>query len=510
METAAHVTKEGREETAQPLPVRNGSTDTGGGKRIHPPERKKSKSRKLLRFSSTTILILALLVFELTLLVLIAMLILVLPLRLGDQATSLFTLLPLVLVFGWLGLLTGYLAWCTHFYNYNFGRSEAFWNKFVARCIDAEAEGRTENDVYNELAAPRQNPYAAETFGIPPGTVRGSIALTILVAGLGLLIALIGGNRPGENYFEFFETAFLMVVAFYFGTKGLSILQGDTKTVPNAAPEPTPMPGGPAFEYSGDAAPSVDVNPEPYGPEADPEMPIATPVAGFVGKRQKLMDLNFPHIKDLTAESPEPASKSRELEPEDFEAFARRYDLDVSVVRAVVQVESGGRGFWSDGRPKILFEGHVFWKQLQNRGVDPHKYAPDHPTILYPTWQRTFYKSGPAEYERLAAAKLIDEEAAVSSASWGLFQIMGYHAPSLEYTDVFQFVEEMHKSEREHLEAFGRFLVRDNLLGFLRDRQWASFARKYNGPRYAENKYDEKLQRSYAADKARRDGLLVT
>lgn len=489
---------------------RTKTAGSDGGDGGDPPRRKDSNAKKLLRFSSTTILILALLVFELTLLVLIVMLILgLIPLQIGAEETPLFRLLPLVLVFGWLGLLTGYLAWCTHFYNYNFGRSDAFWKKFVARCREAEAEGRTENDVYDELAAPRGNPYAAETFGIPSGSVRGSIAMTILVAALGLLISLFGGAPPSANYFEFFETAFLMVVAFYFGTKGLSILQGERKFVPNAAPEPTARRGSEPVGLSGAGAPSIGVDPAVQMPrEETAEQPIV-PVSGLVGKRQKLLDLNFPHIKDLLTVAREQPQKVRELEPADFEAFALEHDLEIPVVRAVVDVESGGRGFWNDGRPKILFEGHVFWRQLKERGVDPNKYASDNPTILYPKWQRKHYKGGPAEYERLAAAKLIDEEAALCSASWGLFQIMGYHAPSLEYEDVIHFVDEMKKTEREHLDAFGRYLIRDDLVKFLREKQWASFARRYNGPGYAENRYDEKLQKSYAKHKAQRDGMLV-
>jgi hypothetical protein len=32
---------------------------------------------------------------------------------------------------------------------------------------------------------------------------------------------------------------------------------------------------------------------------------------------------------------------------------------------------------------------------------------------------------------------------------------------------------------------------------YLRDKDWAGFARRYNGPAYAENKYDEKLSAAY-------------
>lgn len=39
---------------------------------------------------------------------------------------------------------------------------------------------------------------------------------------------------------------------------------------------------------------------------------------------------------------------------------AKRLGVDVPTVRAVAEVESNGVGFLPDGRPKILFERHIF------------------------------------------------------------------------------------------------------------------------------------------------------
>jgi len=64
-------------------------------------------------------------------------------------------------------------------------------------------------------------------------------------------------------------------------------------------------------------------------------------------------------------------------------------------------------------------------------------------------WRKTIV------YDRLERAKQIHEEAALGSASWGLFQIMGYHYQSLNYPTIKQFVSEMQTHERDHLEAFG-------------------------------------------------------
>lgn len=79
----------------------------------------------------------------------------------------------------------------------------------------------------------------------------------------------------------------------------------------------------------------------------------------------------------------------------------------------------------------------------------------------------------------------------------GLFQIMGYHWENLGYKSVKDFVRLMHKSEGEHIKAFGRFILSNNLTKYLKNKNWAGFARRYNGPGYKTNKYDEKLARAY-------------
>jgi hypothetical protein len=104
-----------------------------------------------------------------------------------------------------------------------------------------------------------------------------------------------------------------------------------------------------------------------------------------------------------------------------------------------------------------------------------------------------------AEYIRLETAKQVHLESAYESASWGAFQIMGYHWKALGYPTVFDFVMHMQRSEADHLDAFVRFIANDSgLLSALRGRKWTQFARLYNGPAYARNLYDAKLSAAYA------------
>jgi hypothetical protein len=92
----------------------------------------------------------------------------------------------------------------------------------------------------------------------------------------------------------------------------------------------------------------------------------------------------------------------------------------------------------------------------------------------------------------------VDRTAALESASWGLFQIMGFNYASSGFGNVEQMVTAMFESEGKQLAAFVSFLKKNGLDKSLKDKNWKVFARGYNGPKYAENKYDTQLAAAYA------------
>ena len=185
------------------------------------------------------------------------------------------------------------------------------------------------------------------------------------------------------------------------------------------------------------------------------------------------------------------------LSSSDIRKAAEQIGVEPCVVKAVVDVESGGEGFLPDGRVKILFEGHVFWKELQKRGIDPAPLSAKYPNIVYPKWDKSKYKGGAAEHERLSSAELIHEEAALCSTSWGLFQIMGFNHRAAGFRSVQDFVVDQAVSEAVQLESFCEFMRNEGLILFLKGLDWAGFARRYNGPGYAANQYDVKLRKAY-------------
>ncbi|AOB29911.1 peptidoglycan-binding protein [Bordetella sp. H567] len=188
-------------------------------------------------------------------------------------------------------------------------------------------------------------------------------------------------------------------------------------------------------------------------------------------------------------------ASGRLLTEQDIADAARALDVPIAAIKAVNNVESRGEGFLPDGRPVILFERHVFWDRLKKAGIDPATVtAPA--TVL--CQERGGYAGGAAEYGRLAIAMRIHEAAALESASWGLFQIMGYHWQAMGYSSVADYVERQKAGEGEQLQALVRFLnANPTLLNALRAQKWPAFAKGYNGADYAANLYDAKLARAF-------------
>ncbi|WP_339948262.1 N-acetylmuramidase domain-containing protein [uncultured Albimonas sp.] len=168
---------------------------------------------------------------------------------------------------------------------------------------------------------------------------------------------------------------------------------------------------------------------------------------------------------------------------------AEALGCEVAAVKAVAEVESRGAAFLPDGRPPILFERHIFSRTTRNA------HDAGHGEISNPS--PGGYQGGAAEYDRLSRAIELDRAAALESASWGKFQIMGFNAQTCGFRTVEDFVEAMCASEEAQLDAFVAFVKRNRLDRALRARDWAAFARGYNGPAYARNKYDEKMAAAY-------------
>lgn len=201
------------------------------------------------------------------------------------------------------------------------------------------------------------------------------------------------------------------------------------------------------------------------------------------------------------------------LSEEDFRSATVRLACSYAQLRAVDEVESGG-GWFTDVRadilaldgpggfldgpslPKILFEAHKFDELTGGR------FRASHPNLSSAKWNRALYVGGQAEWGRLHRAMLLDRAAALKSASYGRYQIMGFNHRLAGYATVEAFVEAMKESELAQLEAFVAFIVNSGLGDELRQisnvhADCVPFARGYNGKGYAANSYHVKIARAH-------------
>jgi hypothetical protein len=183
------------------------------------------------------------------------------------------------------------------------------------------------------------------------------------------------------------------------------------------------------------------------------------------------------------------------ITPEAFAAAAEELGVETAAIKAVAEVESVGSGFLDDGHVRILFERHKFHKF-----TDGH-YDTDHPGISDPK-AGGYGPAGEHQNERFNEAFALDPDAAMMSASWGAFQIMGFNFKVAGFNSVGEFVDAMKVSEDEQLKAFVNVIRAFGLAPALKKHDWAAFARQYNGGDYKINRYDEKLKKAYEKFKA--------
>jgi pimeloyl-ACP methyl ester carboxylesterase len=179
-----------------------------------------------------------------------------------------------------------------------------------------------------------------------------------------------------------------------------------------------------------------------------------------------------------------------------WKTLAKSLQVEAAALRAVAAVEAAGSGFLPKDptKPKILFEGHAFHRLTGGR------FAAERPDLSFPKWDRTKYSGSlTGEWARLEAACGLDRPAALQSASWGMFQIMGFNYAYCGCADVEAFVALQYAGTEQQMECFARFVARPPYLAALQAKDWEAFAKAYNGPQHAKNRYAPKMAEAYAA-----------
>jgi len=178
-------------------------------------------------------------------------------------------------------------------------------------------------------------------------------------------------------------------------------------------------------------------------------------------------------------------------------AAAKAQHWPPSALLAVVECETSGKPFEQDGHtPSLLFERHKFYSELQKHEPSKLKKAISL-GLAIPKWSRsTQYKDQGTSAGRLAViakARAVDEEVANRAASWGLGQTMGFNAERLKYENATHMVGELSRGIAEQIDALVREIKTDHLDKYLVAKNWASFAKGYNGVGYKQNNYDTRM-----------------
>lgn len=193
----------------------------------------------------------------------------------------------------------------------------------------------------------------------------------------------------------------------------------------------------------------------------------------------------------------EPFIERKYLRGSDYVAAAELIGCKVSVMRAVVDVEACGDGFFSNGKAILWFERHLFHGLAVQRKT-PSQVASLQarmPDVMHP--EVGGYCLGDSEYQRFAKAASIDSDAAMRCTRWGMFQMLGSKHKVCGYDSVTGFISAMQYSERNQLMAFAQYLRAQPIMAdALKNADMKTFARMFNGPKFKENNFHVKLVRA--------------
>ena len=195
--------------------------------------------------------------------------------------------------------------------------------------------------------------------------------------------------------------------------------------------------------------------------------------------------------KEALVQEKDSLTRYSSLTDEDFQLVAEELGVEVAAMKAVVSIEAGAamKGFWAPGVPVINFDPsmyRVYGPKAPSKAPDKNAKVPEG-------------LSGYAlkEWKQLTNARHKNAQGADMGTFWGMFQIGGFNYKICGCATVEEFVQKMSYSELEQLELFAKFLVSTGMVKYLQKKEWAKFARAYNGASYARRGYHTRMANAY-------------
>lgn len=170
---------------------------------------------------------------------------------------------------------------------------------------------------------------------------------------------------------------------------------------------------------------------------------------------------------------------------------ACKFNFEPAALAAFIEIESGGRGFNTDGKILIQFEPHYFRKR--------QPYAPSG------AWSVNKVDVQSKEWIAFNSAFMINPNSAMESASIGLGQIMGAHWKRLGFKSVGEMWDHAKKGLEEQVWQIAKFIATDTKLqAALKKPDWHVVASIYNGTgykdiakKYGREPYNISMEKSY-------------
>lgn len=252
---------------------------------------------------------------------------------------------------------------------------------------------------------------------------------------------------------------------------------------------------------------------EPVTPAALPISPAPVPAGPFVPPPGQELD-QPPDADPNTIAVVETWNRYGGLLSE----LANELGIDPAITVAVLVAESKGEPFGPGGRMTIRFENHIFYDYWGSFNEDQfrqhfsfnregggrhknHMWRPDPDS----SWL-VCHTSQDREWQVFEFARDLDERAAMFSISMGAPQVMGFNHQDIGYDSVQEMFQAFQSSERAQIESLFRFMQENNLVEAVRNRDFASFARGYNGSAAADT-YAAIIQDRLAIFNGLREGV---
>jgi hypothetical protein len=169
--------------------------------------------------------------------------------------------------------------------------------------------------------------------------------------------------------------------------------------------------------------------------------------------------------------------------------LAVKNGYEYRVLKSIIQVESGQRGFDPDtGKIIIQFEPAWFMREYKDWKAETR----------HTTWHSNKVGNQESEWKAFNSAFSVNADAAMKSTSIGMMQIMGFHYAETGFKTVGEMWDFAKVSEYNQVLLAVKWIKTVAPLDLaIKNKHWQKIAYYYNGENYRAYRYDKRLLSAY-------------